>query len=96
MAVTVPIRCQYYNECAGKSAIRCKKCVHNTMRNKEIDYFEEAHDNPIPNPNPRVTYSGPAEQTAGYKCPVCGEHTNPYHLDSENRCSGCGFKLNCG
>lgn len=90
-----PVLCHYYDKCAGRSPSKCKKCTHNHMRNKEIDYFEEAHDNPIPNPNPRVAYSGPAEQTAGYKCPVCGEHTSPYTI-RDSRCGSCGFKLNCG
>ena len=94
MAVQNPVQCIYYNECAGKSVSRCKKCRRNTMRNKEVDYFEEAKDNPIPDVNPPVTYSGPAEQTAGYKCPVCGEFTNPYAM-RDSRCGGCGFKLNC-
>ena len=53
----------------------------------------EAKDNPIPEVNPKLTYSGPAEQTAGYKCPVCGEFTNPYQV-REGCCSHCGFKLN--
>ena len=91
--VTIPVDCRYHKECAGKSSTNCKKCKNNHLRNKEINYFEEAHDNPIPDVNPRVTYSGPAEQTAGYKCPVCGEFTSPYHI-RDNRCGGCGFKLN--
>lgn len=91
--IEIPVQCSYYNECAGRSSTNCKKCKNNHMRNKEINYFEAAKDNPIPNPNPRVTYSGPAEQTAGYKCPVCGTHTNPYAM-RDNRCEGCGFKLN--
>lgn len=93
--ITIPVDCRHYNECAGKSVARCKKCANNHLRNKEIDYFEEANDNPIPNPNPRVSYSGPAEQTAGYKCPVCGQFTSPYHI-KDSRCSSCGFKMNCG
>lgn len=95
MAVTIQVRCNYYKECAGKSAARCKKCVNNKVRNQEVDYFEEAHDNPIPDVNPKVTYTGPAEHTAGYKCPVCGEHTSPYSI-KDSRCGSCGFKLNCG
>lgn len=91
--VTIPVDCSYYKECAGKSSTNCKKCKHNHLRNKEINYFEEANDNPIPDVNPRVTFSGPAEQTAGYKCPVCGEFTNPYHI-RDSRCGSCGFKLN--
>ena len=91
--IQIPVNCSYYDECAGKSATNCKKCVNNRMRNKEIDYFEEAKDKPIPHPNPKVTYSGPAEQTAGYPCPVCGGHTNPYAI-RDRRCGDCGFKLN--
>lgn len=91
--IEIPVSCHYYNECAGRSATRCKNCRNNHLRNKEIDYFEAANDNAIPNPNPKVTYSGPAEQTVGYKCPVCGEHTNPYAI-RDNRCGSCGFKLN--
>jgi DNA-directed RNA polymerase subunit RPC12/RpoP len=91
--VTIPVDCVYYEKCAGKSVTNCRKCKNNRIRNKEINYFEQANDNPIPEKNPRVTYSGPAEHTAGYKCPVCGEHTNPYALH-DNRCGACGFKLN--
>lgn len=93
--ITIPVSCHYYNECAGKSASRCKKCKNNSVRNKELDYFEEAHDNPRPEVNPKVSFTGPAEHTAGYKCPMCGEHTNPYAM-KDSRCGGCGFKLNCG
>lgn len=89
----IPVQCTHYNECAGRSVTNCKKCRNNTMRNKEVNYFEEANDKPIPYPNPRVTYSGPAEHTAGYKCPVCETFTNPYAM-RDNRCSSCGFKLN--
>ena len=52
--VTIPVKCHYYDECSGKSGTVCKRCVHNKLRNKEINYFEEANDNPIPNPNPKV------------------------------------------
>lgn len=93
MVITIKIDCRYYSECAGKSSTTCKKCINNKLRNKEVNYFEEAHDNAIPNPNPKVTYTGPAEQTAGYKCPVCGEHTSPYHI-RDDRCGSCGFKMN--
>ena len=88
-----PVECRHYSECSGKSVTRCRKCRHNRVRNVEIDFFEEANDNPIPEKNPVVTYSGPAEQTAGYQCPVCNEFTNPYHL-RDRRCGSCGFKLN--
>lgn len=89
----IPVSCIYYKECADRSGTKCKKCKHNTLRNKEIHYFEAANDNPIPEVNPRVTYDGPAEQTAGYKCPVCESFTNPYAM-RDNRCGSCGFKLN--
>ena len=94
--ITIPVKCSYYNECSGKSSTICKRCANNRLRNKEINYFEEAHDKPIPDPNPRVTYSGPAEHTAGYKRPVCGGFTSPYSMDKEHRCASCGFKLNVG
>lgn len=93
--IEIPVSCYHYDECAGRSITNCKKCKNNRLRNKEINYFEEAQDNPIPNPNPRVTYSGPAEQTAGYKCPVCGQYTSPYSM-RDSRCEDCGFKLNTG
>ena len=89
----VPVKCTFYDKCAGKTPERCRVCANNHLRNKEIDYFEKAHDNPIPTVNPKVTFSGPAEQTRGYECPVCGCHTNPYTI-KENRCEHCGFKLN--
>ena len=95
MSISILVDCPYYKECAGRSTTNCKKCSNNHLRNKEVNYFEEAHDNPIPDPNPVVTYNGPAEQTAGYKCPVCGHYTSPYIM-RDNRCEGCGFKLNCG
>lgn len=93
MVATV-VDCTLYNECSGKSITNCKKCVNNKLRNREVNYFEEAHDNPIPYPNPPVSFDGPAEQTRGYKCPVCGQFTNPYAMRDE-RCGSCGFKLNC-
>lgn len=88
------IQCRYLMECSSRSIIKCKKCKNNMLRNKEVDYFEEANDNPIPDRCPPVTYSGPAEQTAGYKCPVCGGFTNPYSM-RDSRCGSCGYKLNC-
>ena len=96
MSVIIPVRCSYYEKCAGKNPSNCEICKNNSLRNKEVNYFEKARDNPIPSPNPKVTYSGPAEHTDGYKCPVCGGHTNPYCLDEDNRCEHCGFKLNIG
>lgn len=89
------VNCVYLNECSSKSSTKCRRCKHNRMRNAEIDCFEEANDNPIPDHCPKLTYSGPAEQTAGYKCPVCGTFTDPYSI-RDSRCGGCGYKLNCG
>jgi hypothetical protein len=88
------VACVYFTECSSKSATRCKKCKNNTLRNMEIDCFVEANDKPIPEKCPRLTYSGPAEQTRGYKCPVCGGFTDPYAM-RDNRCGECGYKLNC-
>lgn len=92
--ITMEIRCAYINICkSAKGKVnRCYKCKHNTLRNKVYDFFEEANDNPIPDECPLLHYSGPAEQTPGYKCPVCGEYTNPYHL-CDDLCSSCGYKL---
>lgn len=91
--IELPVECPYLNDCADRSSTKCKKCKNNRLRNREVHFFEPANDNPIPNPNPRVTFSGPAEQTKGYKCPVCGDFTNPYQI-KDNRCGHCGFKLN--
>jgi hypothetical protein len=93
--IEIEVSCIYYKECADRSGTKCKKCRNNTIRNRERHYFKEANDNPIPEVNPRVTYSGPAEQTAGYPCPVCGGFTNPYAM-RDSRCGECGFKLNVG
>lgn len=90
------IKCSYHDRCHSKNdSKKCAKCTHNTMRNFIEDFFEEANDNPMPEKCPRLTYSGPAEQTAGYKCPVCGHYTNPYVM-TKNLCGGCGYRLNCG
>lgn len=91
--IELPVSCYHYNECAGRSVTNCKKCKNNKLRNKEINYFEVANDKPFPNPNPRVSYIGPAEHTAGYRCPVCDEFTDPYTI-KDSRCGSCGFKLN--
>lgn len=90
---TLLVDCAYLKECASKSTTNCRRCKNNKIRNMERDYFEEANDNPIPDKCPKLTYSGPAEQTAGFKCPVCGHYTNPYSM-KDNRCGGCGYKLN--
>ena len=89
------IECRYLNECQTglKDRSKCKKCANNHKRNYIEDLFVEAKDNPIPEKCPRLTYDGPAEQTAGFKCPVCGEYTNPYAMRNK-LCNGCGYKLN--
>ena len=88
------VKCSYLRECMSRATFKCWTCKNNKLRNKEVDYFVEAHDNEIPLKCPPVTYDGPAEQTAGYKCPVCGTFTNPYAMQ-DRRCEGCGYKLNC-
>lgn len=91
--VKIHVKCQYIQECGDRDTTNCRVCVNNHLRNMEINYFERAYDNPRPEVNPKVTFSGPAEQTAGYQCPVCGGFTSPYVI-KENRCDHCGFKLN--
>lgn len=88
------IHCTYLTVCVHRMTTKCNVCKNNRLRNKEVDYFVAANDNPIPDKCPRLSYDGPAEQTAGYKCPVCGDFTNPYAM-WDNRCGGCGYKLNC-
>lgn len=89
------ITCAYLKECiySGNST-KCFGCSNNRTRNKKMDFFVEAKDNPIPDKCPKLTYSGPAEQTAGYKCPVCGGFTNPYRLGDDHLCKCCGYELN--
>jgi DNA-directed RNA polymerase subunit RPC12/RpoP len=89
--------CIYSDKCYTRKTnpIRCDKCSRNTMRNYIEDFYIKAEDNPIPDKCPRLTYDGPAEQTAGYKCPVCGTYTNPYAMRNM-LCSGCGYRLNVG
>lgn len=77
----------------GAGSTSCFTCANNRARNREVDYYVEAKDNPIPAECPKLHYDGPAEQTAGYKCPVCGKFTNPYLME-DCRCSSCGYKLN--
>lgn len=89
------IKCSYLQECSRRGTNSCFVCANNQFRNKEIDCFVKAKDNPIPDKCPRLTYSGPAEQTAGYQCPVCGGFTNPYAVH-DSRCGSCGYKLNIG
>lgn len=88
------VQCSYTDRCdkKGRSTL-CGSCKNNHARNREEDFYVKAEDKPIPNECPKLTYSGPAEQTAGYECPVCGYHTNPYSM-RDNRCGGCGYKLN--
>lgn len=93
---TREVLCSYLSECSRKLSNSCKTCKNNRLRNKEIDFFEEANDNPIPDTCPRLSFDGPAEQTSGYKCPVCNGYTNPYALDEQDRCKHCGYKLNVG
>ena len=88
------VKCKNLSECASYNTDKCGKCRHNTMRNYIKDYFENAHDKPVPEKCPPLDYTGPAEQTAGYCCPVCGGSTNPYQLVDENCCSHCGYRLN--
>lgn len=87
--------CDYSNDCYTRKTnpIKCKRCRNNKSRNYQEDHFIEANDKPIPEKCPRLTYDGPAEQTAGYECPVCGTFTNPYAMRNK-LCSGCGYKLN--
>lgn len=90
------VTCSHMKRCKYKGQSKmCLTCEHNRTRNKEEDLYEKANDNPIPDECPKLTYYGPAEHTAGYKCPVCGAHTSPYSIDSkEPRCHGCGYLLN--
>lgn len=87
--------CKFENECRSRkiNKHKCETCENNTMRNYEVDFYSAANDNEIPEKCPELTYDGPAEQTAGYKCPVCEEYTNPYQLVN-NRCKHCGYILN--
>lgn len=87
--------CKFENECRSRkiNKYKCKTCKNNTMRNYEVDFYSAANDNEIPEKCPELIYNGPAEQTAGYKCPVCEGYTNPYQLVN-NRCKHCGYILN--
>lgn len=88
------ITCAYKDRCKYRgSSTMCKSCSKNRTRNMEEDLYEKANDKPIPERCPKLTFNGPAEQTDGYQCPVCGHHTNPYAM-RDNRCGGCGYKLN--
>lgn len=90
------VKCNHIHYCIHKLSSKCMDCKNNSHRNKALDFYEEAKDNPIPKECPRLTFSGTAEQTLGYQCPVCGEFTNPYALDEDKLCKSCGYKLNVG
>lgn len=87
------IKCVYVSRCKKARTTSCMSCKHNTVRHMKEDFYEKAEDNPIPDKCPRLDYSGPAEQTLGYQCPVCGGFTNPYVL-KDKLCSCCGYELN--
>lgn len=88
------IKCEFLSECANMNTDKCRKCEHNVRRNYVEDFFKEAKDRKIPKQCSKLTYKGPAEQTAGYCCPVCGNYTNPYQLVDGNCCRHCGYRLN--
>ena len=88
------IQCAYKERCKHRgTSLKCNTCEKNSLRNKEEDLYVKANDNPIPEECPRLSYDGPAEQTMGYKCPVCGGYTNPYAM-CDKRCGSCGYLLN--
>jgi hypothetical protein len=88
------VKCVHEAICKYKANSHlCRSCVNNQLRNKEEDLYKKADDNPIPNECPKLSYDGPAEQTSGYKCPVCNGFTNPYTI-RDNRCGHCGYLLN--
>lgn len=88
-------KCNYAEVCLTRKTKeeKCMKCKNNKKRNYIEDYFIEANDESIPkqhvDPKP---YTGPAEQTLGYECPVCHEYTNPYRMIN-GTCFYCGYKL---
>lgn len=49
------IRCEYNKICSKAGTSSCYICKNNSFRNKPINCFEEAHD------NPKLTYSGMAD-----------------------------------
>lgn len=87
--------CEHEEECRTRklNPNKCETCKNNKMRNYEVDFYEAANDNEPPEKCPRLRYEGPAEQTSGYKCPVCEGYTNPYAIVN-NRCEHCGYILN--
>lgn len=86
--------CSYMERCTKNGTMSCKTCKNNHARNKKVDFYVKANDNPIPDKCPKLTFSGPAEQTLGYKCPVCGEYTDSYMMPKDKLCHGCGYELN--
>lgn len=91
------VTCKYFDNCrSAQDTKKCAECINNVARNYIEDYYKKANDNSIPKNNPRIKYDGPIEQTAGYKCPVCGMFTDPYHLGRNNSCASCGYILNIG
>lgn len=96
LKMQIIVKCKYSFECASYNTNKCQKCTNNRMRNYVKDHFENANDKPVPENCQPLHYTGPAEQTAGYCCPVCGGFTNPYQLEDKNCCSHCGYRLNIG
>ena len=87
------ITCNYLNICT-RAKHSCLDCKNNKTRNQKVDMFVQHNDDPIPLNCPKLTFSGPAEQTDGYECPVCHGFTNPYALNKDHECGHCGYKLN--
>lgn len=89
------ITCEYKEKCINiMNEKKCKTCTNNTTRNYIEDYYTQANDKPFPKQRPYIEpYCGPAEQTEGYKCPICGNHTNPYQLFRGTCCRHCGYQM---
>lgn len=88
------VKCCFSKRCKYKGiSPECMTCSNNLVRNMEEDLYKKAEDKPIPDKCPKITFDGPAEQTAGYQCPVCGKFTNPYMMRNR-RCDHCGYLLN--
>lgn len=87
------ITCCYLDICS-RNRNDCLRCMNNRTRNQKVDMFEEHHDDPIPEKCPKLSYTGPAEHTAGFECPVCHGFTNPYRLNDKHECEHCGYELN--
>lgn len=90
------IKCKYEKECRTRktNSDKCGTCRHNELRNYIVDYYIKAEDKEMPSECPKLSYDGPAEQTSGYICPVCGGGTNPYEIGEEHICKWCGYLLN--